>query len=70
MSSNKNEDYSNHVDACCFAVMAVLFYMFIMLSWLIVYDTGSDQTKSFLIWDALTDDPFIAWYMSSDNKDW
>ncbi len=64
MSSNY-ENECNNADAFCVALMAVFFYMFIMLSWLIVYDTGSEKTKSLLMWDSLTDDPLIAWYMSS-----
>lgn len=70
MSSHDDNDYNNHADAFCFVLFGVLLYMLLMLCWLIVYDTGSEQTKNFLIWDALTDDPLIAWYMSSDNKDW
>jgi hypothetical protein len=61
MSSNDDNDYRNHTDACCFVVFGVVFYIFFMLSWLIVYDTGSEQTKTFLMWEALTDDPLIAW---------
>jgi len=49
----------------CFAVVIGLLYIWFMLSWMVAYDTGDKSTQDFLFWDAVTDDPFIAWYMSS-----
>lgn len=61
---------NDNSDSFCFAVIIGILYIWFMFSWMVAYDTGDQQTKDFLFWDAVTDDPFIAWYMSSDKNDW
>ena len=49
----------------CFAVVLGFLYIWVMFAWMVSYESGDQQTKDFLFWDAVVDDPFIAWYMSS-----
>ena len=37
-----------------------------MIGSIATYETLDKGTQDYLFWEAVTDDPFIAWYMSSD----
>ena len=54
----------------CFMMVMGLVTIWFMFAWMVTYETGDKSTQDFLFWDAVTDDPFIAWYMSSDSKGW
>jgi len=50
----------------CFSLVLAIVSIWFMFAWMVAYETGDKSTQDFLYWDAVTDDPFIAWYMSSN----